>query len=402
MVRMRHRVLKRLVVLLGGALGVTAPLACTDLKSGDPLVADAGNGTTDAGPLADVMLLDASADVPTPGDGDASDASTLPGTPETVAENIRGGLGVALTSSHVYYLEQGQPVGGSNFEAYFRRLPAASVCPPGQNCGAALSDGVSFPYFYGDFHGGPVASDVAACIDVTVNAARNTEVSCLRQSDGKVVSPSMRFFAATVQQVVGTQVYVSSPASTTGGNSNVYVWDASTPTVAPRVILTRTTPNVSAFAIEGDTLFWLERTSTMTSLWTRVGLGGTPTQLAAARPGSGRISLDGSGVYVSRLDEGLVLRYGRVAPTSATEILKGLKTPGPVLIRRNYLLVLAYGDAPDYANSELLRCTLNGQSCVPLSRDPVLSGVAANDTTAFYLTFGQTPDFKGRLRRIRF
>jgi hypothetical protein len=147
-------------------------------------------------------------------------------------------------------------------------------------------------------------------------------------------------------------------------------------------VLSRTATDISTFIVDGTTFFWLEASGTNTSLWTQRS-GSAPEQLAAGRPGSGEIASDAQFVYVSRSKEGVVLRYPRTGMTAGTEILRSLNTPGPLLLRGPYLLVLSYGSGPDYRDSEVSRCARDGSGCVSLSKDPTVRGLAANATTAF-------------------
>lgn len=391
-------------------------LACSSLKVGDPSGSpepDASEpgppppeaGTPPDGAAAPDVLTtpDTSPDTRPDARADAGDANPdapfTPGPLETVAENLLAGLGVATTSSHVYWYERGAAA-GSNWDAVFRRLPFTQICGAGENCGAMLFRSGGFPTYFGDWHTGPVASDSIACISVIYNATRETELSCLRQSDGTVVRAPGTQFAATVRFAASGDLYFSVPARPAQTTSYVRKWSVATPTVAPTDVLTRTTSNIQSFVVDGATFFWVESSGSTSSVWTQ-GTG-APEQLALPRPGDAELTVDGSFVYVSRTTEGKVLRYPRTGLTAGVEIATNKKSPGSLARRGDYLLRLDYGDPPDYANGELSRCSPDGTACVTLDLDPGQSGFAATANTAYVVTFGSPPNYRGTVKRIRF
>ena len=380
-------------------------VACTALKATDDAAAPPGSDASESSLDAADARSAADSDPKDPPDAVSPDVAVdarpfTPGPPETVAENLLGGLGVAVTTSHVYWYEQGERAGGSNWDAVFRRLPLTQTCNAGENCGAMLPRPGGLPTFFGDSHKGPVASDAVACVDVISNATRDTELYCLRQSDGTMVRVPGTQFAATVRLAVSGDLYFSVPAKAPQTTSYIRRWSALTPSVVPVDVLTRTASRIESLAIDGATLFWSESNGAMSTVWTQ-GTG-APEQLAAARPGSGMLTVDASFVYVSRAQEGKVLRYPRAGLTAGVELATGKKTPGPLLRRGGYLLRLDYGDSPDYANSELSRCNADGTDCIVLDSDPAQSGFAATANTAYVVAFGTSPTFKGTIKRVRF
>jgi hypothetical protein len=67
------------------------------------------------------------------------------------------------------------------------------------------------------------------------------------------------------------------------------------------------------------------------------------------------------------------------------------------------LLVHSLGDGPDFPNSKLERCAADGTACVTLNEEPNIYGVAANETTAWTITYGNsTNQYKGIVKRRRF
>ncbi len=407
--------------LVLGALG--SAIACSTLKPGDGAptpdasLVDQAVPPIDASPPPNEAAPDAEApDVAdgappsedAPSGSDASDGSgpDTPGPLEAFAGNLQAGIGISVSSDHVYWLEQGARAGASNYDALFRRRGlTAAPCAAGDNCGAWMP--VAGTTYFGDAHTGTVSSAAVTCLSVIYNATRDTEIRCLNHASGEMLRVPGTFFAASVRLAVGADLYFSVP-SRAGGPTTLKRWSTVPPLVAPVDVLSRTATEVIDLVMDGDTLFWAELSGTgaaaTTTLWARVGVAGVPVQIGPSRPGGARLALDAGFLYVTHLSEATIDRHPRTAAGAGpgVQIAADQRGVGPILRRGAYLLWLNYGPPPDYTASQVVRALPDGTGQVVIDNEESLTDFTATSDTAYMVSYGKDPGYIGTVKRVRF
>jgi hypothetical protein len=313
--------------MLAAAAVALIVAACTSLRTDiepQPTPSDA-SADSGASPVVDSAV----------GDGAVADGATDAGQPadggprplgavETIASKLAQGLGVSTTTSHVYWLERGE-VRGGNSDALLKRQQLGVSCAAGTNCGASLYPANGFPYYFGDTHGGPYSSDRTTCIDVTVNAARDSEINCVT-AGGTVERLRQALYATSVLNVIGSVAYFNIPAKSPATTTVVRTWDTQTPATLPVTVLTRTASDITSFLLEGTTKYWIERVGPASTIW-KATAAAAPEQVGSAHVGGGTLARGGNFIFASFGSEGKVVRFETTGGAAPLEILTKRRTP---------------------------------------------------------------------------
>jgi hypothetical protein len=340
-------------------------------------------------------------------DADADAAVFVKGELEPIAANLVGGLGVATTDANVYWYEEGEFLSGSLEDAVLRSLPIGQTCSADIDCGNRLYTSRGEGTFFGDARTGPIAGDGWACVSSTVNATRDTEMQCVQESSGDTFQLASEQFAAGVGTIYDGHLYFTVPRNAADGaaGKSLIRSVALAAGAEPVTVIARAADDVLAVAADAGGMVWLEGgfDDAPSSLWMRTP-SGEITQMAADRPGSGNVALDASHVYVTRIKEGMVVRYARTAPFAMEPLASTQGSPLTVARRGDFLFWFNLGAPPNYSASSVMRARPDGSEPVVLDSDTYLSGMAVTDTHVYVSQYtSSTIEARtGTIKRVRY